>query len=485
MNHHSNLLSHAKQWSMVAAFMAFVCLPLDGNAKDQPLGRQALNFTEIAKDATPAVVSVKVKAEAKGNTFRFGDGSQDPFDFFNNDDFFSHFFGRQPKGKSKPQQPRYQTGQGSGFIVSEDGYILTNGHVVNGAEEITVILNDDREHTAELIGIDTNTDIAVIKIDDRNLPHLNLGNSDDLDVGQWVVAIGNPLGLQASVTAGVVSAKGRSGLDLARIEDFIQTDAAINRGNSGGPLLNLDGEVIGMNTAIVTNMGSGGYMGIGFAIPSNMIQHIMEQLIANGSVTRGFIGVTLQQIDNNLAQSFDLKKIQGALVSDVSNDSPAEKAGLRQGDVILKFDGKDVATISSLRNAVSLMKPGSRMTLTVLRDGREMRVPLTIGTFPDEEETVASKTNKLGIDVKALTPDIARNLGYIDLEGVVVGNVDSSSPAAMAGIKQGTLIVAVNHTKINSVESFNQQIAKADPKKPILLLVKQGDYMHFVSIKTG
>lgn len=485
MNHQNNLLSHAKQWSMFAAFMAFVCLPIEGYSKDQPLGRQALNFTDVAKEATPAVVSVKVKAEAKGNSFKFGDGSQDPFDFFNNDDFFGHFFGRSPRAKTTPQQPRYQTGQGSGFIVSEDGYIITNGHVVNGAEEITVLLNDDREHTAELIGIDTNTDIAVIKIEDGKLPFLNLGNSDDLEVGQWVVAIGNPLGLQASVTAGVVSAKGRSGLDLARIEDFIQTDAAINRGNSGGPLLNLDGEVIGMNTAIVTNMGTGGYMGIGFAIPSNMIQHIMEQLIANGSVTRGFIGVTLQPIDKNLAQSFDLKKIQGALISDVSPESPADKAGLKQGDVVLKYDGKDIATISALRNAVSLMKPGSRMTLTVLREGREIRIPLTIGTFPEEEETAAAKTNQLGIEVQPLTPDIARNLGYIDLEGVVVGKVKPSSAAALAGIKQGTLIVAINHTKINSVEAFNQQIAKADPKKPILLLVKQGDYMHFVSIKTG
>lgn len=485
MNHQSNLISHAKKWSMVAAFMAFVCLPVDGFSKDQPMGRAALNFTSVAKDATPAVVSVKVKSEAKGNAFRFGDGTQDPFDFFNNDDFFGHFFGRAPRSQARPQQPRYQTGQGSGFIVSEDGYILTNGHVVNNAEEISVVLNDGREHDAELIGIDTNTDIAVIKIKDGNLPYLSLGNSDDLEVGQWVVAIGNPLGLQASVTAGVVSAKGRSGLDLARIEDFIQTDAAINRGNSGGPLLDLEGNVIGMNTAIVTNMGSGGYMGIGFAIPSNMIQNIMEQLIANGSVTRGFIGVTLQPIDNNLAQSFNLNKVKGALVSDVTSDSPAQKAGLQQGDIILGYDGKEVATISALRNAVSFMKPGSKVTLNVLRDGKEVRIPLTIGEYPDEQDTVFSNTNKLGIEVKPLTADIARNLGYIDLEGVVVSKVDPNSPAALAGIKQGTLIVAVNHVKIDSVDAYNRQMSKADPKKPVLLLVKQGDYMHFVSIKTG
>lgn len=483
MNHQPDSISYAKKWSMVAAFMAFVCFPISGFCKDQPLGRTSLDFTEVVKKATPAVVSVKVKSKTKRNYFQFGDS--DPFDFFNHDDFFGHFFGRRPRSPAHPQEPQYQTGQGSGFIISEDGYILTNGHVVNGAEEISVLFNDGREYNAELIGIDSSTDIAVIKINDKNLPYLNLGNSDDLEVGQWVIAIGNPLGLQASVTAGVVSAKGRSGLDLARIEDFIQTDAAINRGNSGGPLLDLDGNVIGMNTAIVTNMGSGGYMGIGFAIPSNMIQNIMEQLIANGSVTRGFIGINLQPIDNNLAQSFSLSKVKGALVSDVTPDSPAQKAGLKQGDIILDYNGKEVSTISSLRNAVSFMKPGSKITLKVLRDGKEIHIPLTVGEFPDEEEIASSKTNKLGIEVKPLTADIAHNLGYVDLKGVVVSKISAGSPAAMAGIKQGALITAVNHVKIDSVEAFNQQISKADPQKPILLLVKQGDYMHFVSIKTG
>jgi serine protease Do len=484
MNKQSTILTQAKQWSVMAAVMAFVCMPIQGFPQELPDGRTTVSFTEVAKQAIPAVVSVKVKTEVKSGSQSFGSGSNDPFDFFNRDDFFSQFFGRRPGASGQPH-PRFQNGQGSGFIVSEDGYILTNGHVVNGAEEITVVLNDGKEYEAEVIGIDTNTDIAVIKINDRKLPYLSLGNSDDLEVGQWVMAIGNPLGLQASVTAGVVSAKGRNGLDLARIEDFIQTDAAINRGNSGGPLLNLNGEVIGMNTAIVTNMGSGGYMGIGFAIPSGMIRHIMDQLISNGTVTRGFIGVTLQQVDSNLAQSFGLEKIEGALISDVSHNSPAEDAGLKQGDVILSYDKKPVATIGALRNAISLMAPGSKITLEVLRNGRRIQVPISIGSFPEEEASASMKTNALGIEVQPLTPDIARNMGYIDLEGVVVGKVDPRSPAALVGIKQGTLIVAVNHVKITSIEDFNKQMAKADPKKPILLLVKQGDYMHFVSIKTG
>lgn len=485
MINQNSIVSNGKKWSVVAAFMAFVCFPIQETTADQPTGRAALNFTTVAKEATPAVVSVKVRSQVQSSQGSWNGQQQDPFDFFN-DDFFNQFFGRRHRGFNRQQQqPRFQNGQGSGFIVSQDGYIITNGHVVKDAEEITVVLNDEREFDAELIGIDTNTDIAVIKIHSTKLPYLSFGNSDDLEVGQWVVAIGNPLGLQASVTAGVVSAKGRNGLDLARIEDFIQTDAAINRGNSGGPLLNLNGEVIGMNTAIVTNMGSGGYMGIGFAIPSHMIQHIMEQLINDGSVTRGFIGVTLQQIDNNLAQAFEMDKVEGALIADVTEDSPADKAGLKQGDVILKFNNKRIANIGMLRNAVSLMKPGSKMQLTVLREGRQLSIPLTIGTFPEDDPIVSMKHGRIGIEVAPLTAEVAKNMGYVGLEGVVINKIDPNSPAALAGIKKGTLIVALNHKKIKNVEEYQKQLSQADIDKPLLLLIKQGQYMHFVSIKAG
>ncbi len=468
-----------KKLRVLAAAMAFVCVPMQGYTVEEPHGRNAVNVTSVAKKAIPAVVSVQVKALDSHSSL--SGQEQDPYDFFN-DEFFRQFFGR--RSPSRPQ-PRLQSGQASGFIISQDGYILTNGHVVNHASEILIALNDGREFKADVIGIDTNTDIAVIKIEATNLPFLNLGNSDDLEVGQWVVAVGNPLGLQASVTAGVVSAKGRSGLDLARIEDFIQTDAAINRGNSGGPLLNLNGDVIGMNTAIVTNLGSGGYMGIGFAIPSTMIQLIMDQLINNGSVTRGFIGVSLQQVNNDLAQSFGLDRAEGALISDISKGSPAEKAGLKQGDVIMEFDGKKITGIGALKNAVSLMVPGSKMQLSILRNGKRTTVPLTIAAYPDEEKAPAIKENKLGLEVEALTTEIARTHRFDNLQGVVVKKVDPQSTAAWAGIKPGTLIIAVNHQEVKTPEDFMKRLQEADPKKPLLFLIKQGDYMQFVSIKVG
>lgn len=484
MIHQKNNIVNSKKLSVVAAFMAFVCFPIQEASAEQPMGRTALNFTDIAKEATPAVVSVKVKSQVKSSQGNLR-GQQDSFDFFN-DEFFNQFFGRGHRGFNKQEQlPKLQSGQGSGFIATQDGYILTNSHVVKDAEEITVVLNDEREFNAELIGIDTNTDIAVIKIHSTKLPFLSFGSSDELEVGQWVVAIGNPLGLQASVTAGVVSAKGRNGLNLTRIEDFIQTDAAINRGNSGGPLLNLNGEVIGMNTAIVTNMGSGGYMGIGFAIPSHMIQHIMKQLINDGSVTRGFIGVTLQQINNDLAQAFEMDKVEGALIADITEDSPANKAGLKQGDVILEFNNKKVSNIGMLRNGVSLMKPGTKLQLTVLREGERLSIPLTISPFPEDKKAISDNTNKLGIEVGPLTAEAAKTMGYAGMEGVLIIKVDPSSSAALAGLKKGTLIVALNHKKVKNIDAFNKQLAEVDKNKPLLLLIKQDQYMHFVSIKAG
>ena len=385
------------------------------------------DFIEVAKNATPTVVSIKVKASSpKRSSSFFYNGreyEEDPNDFFN-DNFFQQFFGAPPK-KQRERFESPQIGQASGFLVSADGYILTNGHVVKDANEIVAVLNDGREFPAQAIGIDSNTDIAVIKIDAKDLPFLTLGNSDELEVGQWVMAIGNPLGLQASVTVGVVSAKGRNNLDLARIEDFIQTDASINRGNSGGPLLTMNGEVVGMNTAIATSMGSGGgYMGIGFAIPSNLAQHIMSELIANGSISRGFLGVTLQQITNDLASAFGLKSMEGALVSDITSDSPAAKAGLKQGDVILDYNKKKVTNIASLRNAISLMKPGTKLNLIVLRNGKEMPISLAVGTFPEEQARAISKAAKIGFEVENLTPEMARNLGYLNQSGVLVTRVE-------------------------------------------------------------
>lgn len=292
----------------VFGLMCTVAFPhFEAQGKEAQSDHAPQDFRSVAKKAIPAVVSIKVKSGSKKSLANSWSSDEDAADLFN-DDFFQRFFGI-PRQKGRDHSDSQVIGQASGFIVSPDGVVLTNNHVVDEAKEILVTLNDGREFPAKVIGQDPNTDIAVVKIDAKDLPYVTLGNSDDLEVGQRVAAIGNPLGLQATLTSGVVSATGRNNLDLTRWEDYIQTDAAINRGNSGGPLLNLNAEVIGMNTAIVTDMGSGGYMGIGFAIPSNMLKHVMEELMSNGKVNRGFLGVVLQQMDNNLAKAFHLNKI--------------------------------------------------------------------------------------------------------------------------------------------------------------------------------
>lgn len=442
------------------------------------------DFRAVAKKAIPAVVSITVKGEEvrkTSNSFQRR-GSQDPFNFFG-DDFFQQFF-FSPGTPSAAEKP--SLGQGSGFIVSPDGYIVTNSHVVSEAAEIKVTLNDSQEFIAKLIGNDASTDIALIKIDAANLPYLHFGNSDDLEVGQWVVAIGNTFGLQASLTVGIVSAKGRNNLDITRIEDFIQTDAAINRGNSGGPLLNLNSEVVGVNTAIVTNATTGGYMGIGFAIPSNIAKHDFEELRDHGAVERGFLGVGIQQIDKDLATAFGLDKTEGALVTEVQKNSPAEKAGIKTGDVILKLNQQPIANIAALRNAISLMKPKTRVTLTVLRkDKTREEISLEVGNFPSEVAHGEMIDSKLGIEVQNLTPELSRSLGYNDDKGIVITNIAPGSIAAWAGLKKGAIIMAVNHQQVNSVEQFKKALETTEKGKPVLFLIKQDDLNRFVSLKVN
>lgn len=445
------------------------------------------DFTGVAKKAIPSVVSIKVRgSSSKQNisSFRWDGDSDDTNtnDLFN-DQFFQRFFGQSPRRNSQERTP--VTGQASGFIVSSDGIILTNQHVIDKSEETSVILNDGREFTAKVLGQDPNTDIALLKIDAKDLPALVLGDSDQLEVGQWVVAIGNPLGLQASLTAGIVSAKGRNNLDLNRIEDYIQTDAAINRGNSGGPLLDLNGKVIGINTAIVTNLGGGGYMGIGFAIPSNMAKLVMEQLLSDGSVTRGFLGLTMQAVDSSLAQAFGLQKVEGALVTEVVKGTPADKAGLKQGDVILKYENHNVSNIAGLRNAIAMMKPGSKIVLSVLRDNKQYRVPVEIGTFPTTEIDAKAASDRYGFVVNNLTHELAQKHGYKEEKGVVISKIEPGSPAAWAGLRQGALIMAVNQQPINSIDDYNKIISQSEKNKPILFLIKQNGVVQFLSLKIG
>lgn len=422
----------------------------------------AQNFIPVAQKAIPAVVSIQTKSSTQATNFF--DGNINP------DDFFGRFFGFIPKGGPTPPQ----ISQASGFLISENGYILTNNHVVSGAESITIKLNDGREYLAKLIGGDSSTDLALIKIDADKLPYLTLGNSDALQVGQWVVAIGAPLGLQASLTVGVVSAKGRSNLDLARIEDFIQTDAAINRGNSGGPLLDLSSEVIGINTAIATNYANGGYMGIGFAIPSNMARHVVEQLKSTGKVIRGYLGVSLQPVDSDLAQAFGLEKPEGALITDVLPRSPAAAAGLQRGDIITKIDGQPIDTVGTLRNTVALRLPNSSLTLTLLRNKHSLEVQATIGTLPDKEAAPLQESHPadlLGIEVAP------------EGDHLLITHVAANSLAAWAGIQKGMTILAVNNHKVSTREDFLKEVKNRETDKPLVLLIQKGDAVRYISLR--
>ncbi|MDB2614030.1 DegQ family serine endoprotease [Chlamydiales bacterium] len=458
-------------------FMAFYTLPLlsFGESSAEKVSH---DFTKVAKKAIPAVVSVTTEQLPKQGA---NDPRKDLHEFFH-DDFFNHFFNRNNPFKEQEIQPSIS--QGSGVIVSADGIVLTNNHVINEGEKIQVKLNDGREFEAKIIGTDANSDLAVLRIDATNLPYLDLGDSNALEVGEWVIAIGNPLGLQATLTVGVVSAKGRSNLSIANYEDFIQTDAAINRGNSGGALLNLEGKVIGINTAIASS--TGGYMGIGFAIPSSIAKVVMDQLLEKGTVTRGYIGVTLQPIDQDLARAFNLPRIEGALVSEVAKDSPAEKAGLKQGDVILKFNNNVIDSIGSFRNGVSLVPSGTAINLSILREGKMSSHTVKVGTLPNsnqEKEENAEAETSIGFNVEPLTQELAESLGFTGEKGVIVSKVAPKSAASFAGIKKGALIMAVNQKRVASVEEFQNALKEHEGEKGVLLLLKQGNVTRYLFLK--
>lgn len=439
-------------------------------------------FASIAEKSSPAVVGLK--SERSGTRdypamrqSPFGE----PFDPFS-DDFFERFFRRQmPQQRRQPQYR--QLAQGSGFIISADGYILTNNHLVRESEKITVTLNDGRELEAKVTGTDPDSDVAVIKIDANNLPFLEMADSDKLEVGEWVIAIGNPFGLSHTVTAGIVSAKGRSNVGLNMYEDFIQTDAAINPGNSGGPLLNLDAKVIGINTAIVSR--TGGNMGIGLAIPINMAKNVYEQLAASGTVTRGYLGVNIQDLTAELAKSFGLKETKGVLVPNVASGSPAEKAGIKQGDIIVELDGTAVEKARELQNRIAMLKPGTKVKVLVLREGEKKTLTIELAARPKAEEAAAARSDvleQLGMAVQNLTPDMAQQFGYKDDTGVIVTNVDEGSLAEMAGITQGTLVVEVNRKKVANTEDFDKALEISIKEGYVLFLLKDNESTRYVSL---
>ncbi len=429
-------------------------------------------FAQIAKKALPAVVSVRTQYSQKAPS---REEMNAPFGGPFPDDFFERFF-----GFPMPEQRTPRKGQGSGFVISNDGYILTNNHVVREAEQITVSFTDGKEFPAKVIGTDPNTDVALLKIEATNLPYLALDNSDNLEIGEWVMAVGSPLRLQGSVTVGVVSAKGRNDLEIAQIEQFIQTDAAINPGNSGGCLLDMDGKVVGMNTAIATN--NGGYMGIGFAIPSNILRHVMEQLRAQGHVTRGYLGVALQKIDSKLAQHFNLDKSEGALVTEVVKDSPADKAGLQSGDVVLKVNGKLVENVGALRSTIALMKPDETISLSIVRDKKPMDITVVIGTHPESEVAMNDIQSRIGFLLQDITPELAQQLNIDRDHGVIIKHVESDSPAEEAGLRRGQIILSVNQKPVNSTEEFFRIMKDVQNQKHILLQVKAGQVVRYVTL---
>ncbi|MGA9117884.1 MAG: DegQ family serine endoprotease [Bacteroidota bacterium] len=446
-----------------------------------PQGKDLLNqfstaFEAAAAHVNPSVVSISTKSVKH---------VRDPFaDMFGND-MFRRFFGT-PRGDMN-QTVR---SLGSGVIISADGYILTNNHVVDGADELTVKLEDNKSYSAKVVGRDPQTDIAVVKIDAKELPAASLGNSDSVRIGQWVIAVGNPFNLSHTVTAGIISAKGRSSMNLAQYEDYIQTDASINPGNSGGALADLDGNVIGINTAIYSPNGSGN-VGIGFAVPINMAKSIMHDLIAHGKVSRGYLGVTIQDVTDKLAKSFDLKNAEGALIGGVQADGPAEKAGLKVGDIVTEFNGKKIENRDQLSNLVAQTLPKSTADLTVLRDGKTMNFKITLAERPDNLAAGNSEENgsdqksseKLGLSVQTLNKSLADQMGLKAEHGVVITGVTPGGPAEDAGLQKGDVIQEVNRQKVKSAGDFESQLKKLGKDDTAALLVKRGDNTFFVAIE--
>ena len=452
----------------------------------RPSGPVTLDtFRDVARLQTPGVVNVSTTKKVATRQ-----RSQDPFRDFFGDDMMDRFFGG-PQGQGGPDT-QTQRSLGSGFVVDKDGYILTNRHVIEGADKIQVSMADGKRYDAKLVGKDARTDVALLKIEPRgNLTVLNLGDSDQTDVGEWVMAVGNPFGLSGnSVTVGVVSFKGRP-LPLgtqANPVEMIQTDASINPGNSGGPLLNTRGEVIGINTLIITG-GLAASAGVGFAVPINVAKEILPQLRDKGHVTRGWLGVVIQPVSEDMAKSLHMQDAKGALISDVTKDSPAEKAGLKPEDVVLTADGRAIEDSSALSRYIASKAPGSTVRLQILRGESQKTVSLTLGTFPDEvdrDESSPARGEKLGMTLRDLTPSAAEQLQLPrGTRGVVVMGVEGGEAAEDAGLQRGDVIVSVNGQDVEDMASFDREIAKAKPDGLARLRVRRGSSHQFLILKLG
>ena len=436
------------------------------------------SYADIVEKVSPAVVTVRSerKVTASAGTNPFAD-----------DPIFRQFFGgKMPEAQNKP---RIERGLGSGVIVEANGVILTNNHVVDGAAQLKIDLPDKRTFNAKVVGTDPASDLAVLKIEAENLPVLVLGNSDQVRVGDVVLAVGNPLGLRQTVTSGIISAKGRqTGISDGSFEDFLQTDAPINQGNSGGALVNMNGELIGINSQILSP--SGGNIGIGFSIPSNMAKSVMEQLLKEGKVRRGMLGVGIQDVTSALAENFGLKEVKGVLINSLTPGGPAAKAGLKQGDVILSLNGTAVADGNELRNRISAAAPQTEVEIGYLRDGQEQTAKVTLGELESKtsgkdkngEPADSSEQGKLGLALQPLTPQIAQQLGLKDnTEGVVVADVQGGSPADEAGLQRGDVILQINRQNVKTIDDVKNAVANTK-SKTVLLLINRGGNTVYVTV---
>jgi serine protease Do len=447
-------------------------------------------FERVAENIAPSVVTisttVKPKNTPKGPRYAPNDPLAPFRDFFGENSPFAPF---GSPFQDQDGQPR--SGMGTGFIVDQNGHIVTNNHVIAGSDEVNVIFKNDRRVKAKVIGTDPRTDLAVLKIANskREITAAKLGDSDTLKIGQWVIAAGNPFGLSNSITAGIVSAKGRSVIGGGQFEDFIQTDAAINPGNSGGPLVNLRGEVVGINSAIISR--SGGYMGVGLSIPINLAKGVINSLIKTGKVVRGWLGVGIQPVSEDAAQSFGYDKTEGALIGHIEKESPADKAGLKQGDIITAIDSKSVLNVNELRNTIASLKPGTNLSLTIFRDGKNKEVSVKIGELKRSEEEVINEiesndaTAELGFSADELTPQTIRQLGIKRSQGLVVTDVKPGSLAAEAGLMPRDIIVSINGVKVKTNSELSSTLNKANLKRGIRIVVETQGMERFVFIKSS
>ncbi len=438
-------------------------------------------YSAVVKRVVPAVVNISTSKMVKQTAMEMPDGSDDMFrQFFGNGQGFNGRGFQAPRSHS-------EKALGSGVIISPQGYILTNNHVVDGATVVTVTLHDKREFKARVVGTDPRTDIAVLKIDGSNFPVLTLADSSKVEVGDIVLAIGDPFGVGQTVTAGIVSATGRGNLGIEQVEDFIQTDAPINPGNSGGALVDDEGHLIGINTAILAG-NSGGNQGIGFAVPINMARHDMDEILAHGKVQHGYLGILPQDVTPALAKAFHVSDTNGALVGEITPDSPAAHSSLKQGDVIVAVNGQPIADAGQLRTKIGMLDPNQTVTLKVLRDGSTQNVAVTLGDYPTKEERASvskpdSDSSLQGVTVENLTPDAAQELQIpATTKGVVVSEVDPSSHAADAGLKPGDVIQQVNHRTVTNMREYTQAVGSSKKDDQVLLLVDRGGNTLFLAV---